>query len=350
MMVMGGRTARLRPSVDVRARPRSCKDWCVPTFCRHNRFIQNCPICSREQEVQLREVVSPRAGAPGAPRQRASRATGATRRSTGVRVRQLARDADDGFHSRLVPGLRSSTDAQRLASEVAFAVHRLSRLGEDPPGLYAEVAGPGDLEERSWLAFLIAYLGPLEDGDPFAAIREARTAWSSGDAPALADVARGPRGVQETTRGEQTIAAYRAWALRAGSQAAGFGGEPSWTPERRFARVYERLVLPGLPRHARFDLLVTLGRLGCYELRPGTLVFGGENEVTLAAKRALGIGDPLLLERRAFELADAGGVPLEALDVGFFNWGSGRRATLGLFGDDEPDPAALASLNLALGL
>jgi hypothetical protein len=320
----------------------------VPTFCRHNRFIQNCPICSRESQAQLREVVS--SGASSAPRPRSSRSAGGTRRAAGVRVRQLARDADDGFHSGLVPGLRSSTDAHRLATEVAFAVHRLRRLGEDPPGLYAEVAGAGDLEERSWLAFLIAYLGPLEGEDPFAAIREARTSWSSGELPALADVARGPRGVQEATRDAQTISAYRAWALRAGSQAAGFAGEPSWTPERRFERVYERLALPGLPRDAHFDLLVTLGRLGCYEIRPATLAFGGANEVTLAAKRALGIGDPLLLERRAVELADAGGVPLEALDLGFFNWGGSRRATLGLFGDDAPDPAALGSLNAALGL
>ena len=321
----------------------------LPTFCRHNRFIQNCPICSREQDVELREVVSPATRAPSAPRPRGARPAGGTRRSTGVRVRQLARDADDGFHSRLVPGLRSSADAQRLAAEVAFAVHRLGRLGEDPPGLYAEVAGPSDLEERSWLAFLIAYLGPLDSEDPFAAIAQARMAWSAAEPPLLEGVARGPRGVQDT-RGQQTVAAYRAWAQRAGSQAAAFAGEPSWTPERRFERVYERLALPGLSRDARFDLLVTLGRLGCYELSPGMLALGGENEVTLAAKRALGIGDPMLLERRARELADAGGVPLEALDVGFFNWGSGRRATLGLFGDAEPDPVALASLNAALGL
>ena len=32
--------------------------------------------------------------------------------------------------------------------------------------------------------------------------------------------------------------------------------------ERRFARVFERMALPGLQRGARFDLLATLGRLG----------------------------------------------------------------------------------------
>ncbi len=31
----------------------------MPTFCRHNHLIQNCPICSREQNVELRPIVSP---------------------------------------------------------------------------------------------------------------------------------------------------------------------------------------------------------------------------------------------------------------------------------------------------
>ena len=84
------------------------------------------------------------------------------------------------------------------------------------------------------------------------------------------------------------------------------------------------MALPGFHRDARFDLLVTLGRLGLYDLRPGALQLGGENEVTVAAKRILGIGDPLLLERRALELADACAIPLEALDARFLQLGTGR--------------------------
>jgi hypothetical protein len=90
--------------------------------------------------------------------------------------------------------------------------------------------------------------------------------------------------------------------------------------------------------------------LGCYELRPGALALGGENEVTLATKRALGIGDSLLLERRAAELAEACGLPLEVLDVGFYNWGRGERATLGLAADGEPDAQALQAARAALHL
>jgi hypothetical protein len=79
-------------------------------------------------------------------------------------------------------------------------------------------------------------------------------------------------------------------------------------------------------------------------------VLGGENEVTLAAKRLLGIGDSLLLERRAGELAKAAGIPLEALDLGLHNWESGERATVGIGEESEPDGDALAGLRAALEL
>jgi hypothetical protein len=267
-----------------------------------------------------------------------------------MQVRRLARGADDGFRSKLVQGVKSSQDAERLAEEFAFAAARLARLEDDPPGCYAEVAASGDLEEGTWLAFLIAYLCPVDGEDPFAGIRAARTPWSTGEPPAVDGVPLGPRTAHDPARGTRTIDAYRAWAARAGSQASAFGGEQAWTPERRFARAFERLALPGLHRDARFDLLVTLGRLGVYDLRAGSLQFGGSNETTLAAKRALGIGDTLLLERRAAELAEAAALPLEALDLGLHNWGAGKRCTMGLEPAAEPDAAALESTRSALGL
>jgi hypothetical protein len=330
----------------------------MPTFCRHNRLIQNCPICSREQSIELRPIVSssaPRSSLPRTPSRSARSGRGASSRSAsggggGVRVRRLARGADDGYDSRLVPGLKSSVDAGHLAEELAFAATRLKRLEHDPPGLLADVAHGGDVEERTWLAFLIAYISPRDGDDPFGAIAEVRTQWASGEPPVLDGVQVGPRTAHEPERGTHTVDAYRAWAARSGSQAAAFTGEAAWTPERRFARVYERLALPGFHRDARFELLVMLGRLGVYELRAGTLAFGGDNQVTIAAKRALGIGDTMLLERRAGELAEACGLPLEALDLGFYNWERGTRATLGLGDDDEPDAADLDAARGALGL
>jgi hypothetical protein len=336
----------------------------MPTFCRHKRLIQNCPICSREQDVAMRPLVSPGgqtarsarvagvpAGVGGSRGSTAARSARGAGRRSGLTVRRLSRGADDGFSSALVPGLRSGDDAQRLAQELAFAATRLLRLAADPPGLYAEVADPAQpLEERTWLAFLIAYLGPLDGDEPFSGIAQARVSWAAGEPPQLDGVPTGPRSAYDPARGLRTIDAYRAWALRAGSQETAFTGEAAWTPERRFSRVYERLALPGLDRAARFDLLATLGRLGVYELNAATLGLGGNDTVTLGAKRLLGIGDPMLLERRAIDLASACELPLEALDVGLFNWERGTRATLGLEPDAEPDAGVLDTVQSALGL
>jgi len=275
-----------------------------------------------------------------------------------VRIRQVAREQEDGFRSPLVPGVKASAAAERLAEELAFATARLAVLAEDPPGLYGELAASADREEALWLAFSIAYLGPLDGDDPFAGVRQARTAWASGEPLQLDGVPLGARTAHDPGRGTATLAAYRAWAERSGSQDAAFGGEAAWTPERRFARAYERLALPGLHRDARFDLLVTLGQLGLHEVRAGTLQLGGADDTTVAAKRVFGIADTLLLERRAADLAEAGEVPLAALDLALWNWnrpprpGSGGerdRTTLGT-PDVEPDADAYARVAAALGL
>jgi hypothetical protein len=265
-------------------------------------------------------------------------------RGGGVRVRQLARATDDGYRSPLVPGLKASADAERLAGELGFAAARLAELGEDPPGVYAEIAAEPDAEEALWLAFLAAYLSPAEGEDPFGGIRAARVPWASGELP---DLSRVPRGLR-ASGDERTLAAYRAWAERSGSQGAALSGEAAWTPQRRFDRVFERLALPGLDRGARYDFLVTAGRLGLADVQ-GAALHLGDDATTLAAKRVFGIGDPILLGRRAAELADEAQVPLEALDVALFNWGQpiAGRVT---FGAGEPDPGIRATAASALEL
>ena len=252
----------------------------------------------------------------------------------------------------MVPGLKSSVHAERLAEELAFAETRLKQLEQVPPGLYAELADQAlDVEERTWLAFLIAYLGPLEESDdPFAAIRSVRTPWAAGEEPSLEEVRTGPRTAHETGAGSLTLTAYRRWARRAGSQAAAFRGDAGWPAERRFARVFERLALPGLHRGARFDLLVTLGRTGVYELRAQSLALGGTDEVTVAAKRAFGIGDVMLLDRRAAHFAQEGGISIEAFDLGLFNWERGERSAVGMKPDMAPDPDVLRAISAALRL
>jgi hypothetical protein len=273
-------------------------------FCRHNRMTAKCPICSKEMEADLRGKAPPRpAGirrAPAAPR---ARKRSATARAGGVVTRKLARAADDGYRNQLVPGLRATADAERLAAALLIAADRL-----EPPGPYDGVATEPDREQATWLAFLVALAGP---GDPQRQDAVIASAPRYGDGTV-------PEPLQEQAR---AIAAYRQWAERAGSQAAGFEGEPDWSPRRRFARVYERLALPGLSRAMRFDLLATLAAAGLYELEPDSLQLGPEDDATTqAAKRALLSGDKMLLERRARDLASACDLPLAALDRGLAMW------------------------------
>ena len=334
----------------------------MPSFCRHNRLLQNCPICTKEQNIAMRPVVTrfgdvdQRAATTPASRPARSTRVGGSRGATGaggLTVRRLTRDQGDGFQSGLVPGVKSAADARRLADEVAFAHARCVALRTDPPGLYGALAdGGAEIEQRSWLAFQLAWVSPRDGDDPFGAIAATHTPWDpiAVAAPDPERALTGPRGSYDPDTAARTAEAYRAWAARAGSQAAAFAGEPGWTPERRFDRVYERLSLPGLDRAVRFDLLVTLGCTGVYELAAGSLHLGGSDPVTLAAKRILGIGDPLLLERRAAELASAFSAPLQALDLGLFNWERRERFRGGMPADLELDEAVRDAAYAALGL
>jgi hypothetical protein len=351
----------------------------MPTFCRHNRFLERCPICSKTvADAGARPV-----GGAGVKRRTAGsvRGGGSSPRSRGggLRVRHEGRAVEDGYASALVPGLRASADAERLASEVAFAAGRLAVLAVAPPGLYGEarVLAGEDLERAVWICFLSAYLCPVEGPDAFAGVREALTRLPSVEAltPSiagldLADVPLGPRTSHDPDRSPSTLLAYADWLRRGGRagagatladgpgadalQASAFAGDPGWSPQRRFERLFERLALPGLSRASRFDLLVTLGRLSLFELNPDSLHLGtgrgtGEEDTTLAAKRVFGIGDPILLERRARTLAEAMAVPVAALDPALASWGSGIRASLGV-APETLDANALERARDVLGL
>lgn len=333
----------------------------VQNFCRHNRFIQRCPIC-RETVPGFappqHRTAKPRTGAAAEPRadatgssSAASRAASQLRRvarSAGratpeVHVRRETRSQDDGYRCELVPGLRSAHDAKRLVEEVGFSAGRLLTLTAAPPGVYGEARDCEDVEQATWMCFVCAYLSPLQGAQPFAGIRQALVhSWRSGELPDLDDVPVGPRSSHDPSRGIETLLAYRRFAEHAGSQEHAFAGEPVWTPQRRFARVFERLALPGFGREGRYDLLVVLGRLGLYELRADGLHLstrsvrssaGGGDRVLEAAKRVFGIGDPVHLERRAQGLAEAISTPIEVLDLALWNWSLPsveERATLGL--------------------
>jgi hypothetical protein len=342
----------------------------MPTFCRHNRFLERCPICSKT-------VPGHSSSTAAKPRAKRSAHTGTIAadgqrrrvRSESVRVRREGRAEDDGYRSMLLPGLRASADASRLAQEIAFSSGRLRTLASDPPGLYGEarlLAGE-DRERATWTCVLIAYLCPLEGDDPFAGIRLSLEA-PEGELPDLDGIPLGPRSSHDPARGQGTLMAYWQWVQRsggedaaaqqvsaAGLQAIAFTGDPAWSEQRRFERIFERLALPGLVRMARYDLLVTLGALGIYELRPDSLHLAGarglsaEDLTTLAAKRLFGIGDPLLLERRAAALAQAISTPIEVLDLALANWQAPQRASMGC-PPETSDNDALERASAALGL
>jgi Alpha-glutamyl/putrescinyl thymine pyrophosphorylase clade 3 len=285
-------------------------------FCRHNRLTAKCPICSKELEAGLPKPPSGTRTTGGGGRTRTpARASSGRPRGGGVVTRRLARAADDGYRNPLVPGLRATTDAERLAGALAAAATRL-----EPPGPLPEVATEPDLEQATWRAFLTVLAGP----DTAAA-----TPW--GEEPEL------------PAAEARTVAAYRAWIGRAGTQAAAFTGEDAWSPERRFGRIFERLAFPGFGRAARFELLTALGAAGRYPLTADALHLTEDDATTLAAKRLLVSGDRLLLERRAYELARACEVPLAALDHGLATWGTpGRHADLVA----EPPAGIRAALGL----
>ncbi len=308
----------------------------MPEFCRHGRFVQNCRICSPKADTPAARSARADAPAPAGTRSSGTSRGTSARRAGGLVLKRAAAPVGtaDGYGSPLVPGLRSSADARRLAGELAFATARLAELAADPPGLYADAALGPDVE----LAFLIAYLGPLEGDDPWAGIRAAR------DRGSLEGVPTGPRTAHDAARGDRTARAFDVWAARDGALA----GEPAWAPERRFDRLFERLALPGLDRDGRFELLVSLGHLGLADAEPAHLWLGGADAVTAAAKRVFGIGDKFELDRRVRALVDATGVPLAALDLALWNFGARERATMG--SAVAPDEALTARVAGALAL
>jgi hypothetical protein len=295
-------------------------------FCRHNRLTSKCPICSRELEENLRKQAPPvrhvtvrKPGATSTPRSR----SGAQTKSNPNRLvtRRLARAADDGYRNPLVPGLKATADAERLANALTQAAQRL-----EPPGPYPVHATIDDGDDATWLAFLLALAPELEQ-----VLTEAHPRWEDADVSALPEAKA------------RTASAYRAWVERAGSQGEAFTGDERWSPERRFDRVFERLALPGFNRAARYDLLTALGASGLYPLNAGALHFVEDDATTLAAKRALVSGDRMLLERRAKDLATAAGLPIAALDRGLATWGTpGEHLDL----TQDPLPGVAAALGL----
>ena len=250
----------------------------------------------------------------------------------------MERAPDDGYDNPLVPGLRSSEDARRLAEALSFSAARLEKLSSDPPGIYGEIANNPDREEAAWLCFLVAYISPLESEDPFSAIQVARVPWSTGELPNLDGIELGPRTAHDPAHGTRTIEAYRAWAAKAGSQEAALAGDAALTPQRRFDQLWGRLALPGLRRRSRFEFLLLCSRLNLADVEPWTLMYkdaGPMSTVGLAARRVFGSGDAIELRKRSARLIDAVDLPMAALDLALWNWATNTPSPAELRGGTE---------------
>ena len=273
----------------------------------------------------MRHVTVRRPGATSTPKPRAkSSASGSAgaRSSKRLVTRQLQRAADDGYRNPLVQGMKATADAERLAVAVTIAAARL-----EPPGPYTVIDETPEIEQATWLAFLLA-LAP----ERTEIIEQVRPAWEDTENLDALPAAKA-----------KTAAAYRAWVARAGSQEAAFTGEEIWTPERRFGRVFERLALPGFTRPMRYDLLAALGAADIYPLEPDGLYLVEDDATTLAAKRLFVSGDRMLLERRAQELVDASGMPVGAFDKGLAWFGT---PTEPVDMTVEPNPGIAAALGI----
>ncbi|MFT4035822.1 MAG: hypothetical protein QM679_09650 [Patulibacter sp.] len=341
----------------------------MPTFCRHGRFEASCAICRQEQTKAAPKAVTPRTKG-GASRRPASSAsapvgsrTGAAR-TRGVVTGKLQRAADDGYRSDLLPGVRSTADVLQLAEQLVLAETRLAAYGGAQAGPWAAVAALAGEPHR---AFIVALVTALASPDSLAgSIATAAAAQEAleggGDAAARGELAAidelaallaaGPRGprAHDATAAALAVPAQLAQRSEGGLESA-LTGDASWSSERRFARLFDRLALRGLPRAVRFDLLTALGRCGALPLRADALHLGSD-QVTDAAKRYFAVADVALLERRAAALVEATGVSIDALELALWNiagadagaggaaarWSTAKPVTdLGLPGEADDD-------------
>ncbi len=228
------------------------------TFCRHNRFIQRCPICRetvpghaepRSQAQAHRRGHSAagrrgrgRLGEPGPPRVPAGAPLadrphlhpphpGSARPARGaLRGRRLPLRA--GPRPALIRGRQAARAGDRLRQRAAADAHR--RAAQPVRG-GARLRGhrAGDLDVLPGRLPLAA----CRASNRSRACRQALlSSWASGTIPELEEVPLGPRRSHDPARGGETLVAYRRFAEHAGSQEAAFTGEPEWTPQRRFER------------------------------------------------------------------------------------------------------------------
>ena len=178
---------------------------------------------------------SARGGRAAHPRGSAGRRAAAAERAAACAYGARSRAEDDGFLSELVPGLRASADAGRLAEEIAFSAGRLLALALDPPGLYGEAACARGAATSSVPAGAASWSPTSARSTSPRTRTRSRGSAGAGCGPAhgalmgrggrpprlpeLQDIPLGPRTSHDPARGNETLIAYLQWVARGGTAA-----------------------------------------------------------------------------------------------------------------------------------
>lgn len=112
----------------------------MPLFCRHNRFEASCPICAKEK--------APAVTRAGTTTRTATKRAPAVRKQAagGLKTRKLVRATDDGYRHELLPGIKATADAERLAAALTLAAQRIEQHEPLEPAAAADLAF-GDAEK-----------------------------------------------------------------------------------------------------------------------------------------------------------------------------------------------------------
>jgi hypothetical protein len=199
----------------------------VPTFCRHNRFFAECPICSKGTVLDPARSAARRPRAPAAPRPARSGKPRTSAPAASVRTARgpfAAAGPYDGAEIRLerVPG------GLRLAAWRGGQIERAAPVldAADAPALLAEAA------EKELLA------APLPDGDGAAAAEVGAFGASPGRSGELRDELR----VERLDNGRIRVARWilrpnRGWQLQEA---------PVLLPPARFAQALAAAAAQGV--------------------------------------------------------------------------------------------------------
>ncbi len=257
------------------------------------------------------------------------------------------------FAARSPRGCTPAPTRERLAAEIAFSRAACSRSRPIAAGpVCARRGAAADIRAGDLDLPAHVYLCPLEGADPFAGIRAAlEPPGGRAGARASCRTSRASRSARERAtippagRGARRLP--QLGRMQAGSQEQAFTGDQGWSARAPLRAAVRAARAAGLARVAsRFELLVTLGRLGLLRAARRLAAPARRERPRRRDDRSARTVPPpsacsgsairINLERRARALAEAArGRPLEALDLALANWSARERATLGI------PPAAL---------